>query len=357
MLKLKVAQISPLFESVPPKFYGGTERVVSYLSDELVRQGHDVTLYASGDSITRAKLFSITPEALRLKKFTDPLAFHILQLQEVLEAACNFDILHFHTDYLHFPLSNLAGLPTITTLHGRLDIPELQPLFKKFSHMPVVSISDAQRKPLPQAKWIGTVYHGLPLELYKKGNGIGNYLAFIGRISPEKRVDLAIEIARQAGLQIKVAAKVDKVDEIYFDKHIKHLMELPHVEFLGEIGEDQKNEFLGNALALLFPIDWPEPFGIVMIEAMGCGTPVIAFKRGSVPEIIDEGQTGFIVENVDEAVKALKKIDQLSRDVCRQIFEQRFSVTNMVHQYVKLYKKILEANQSSRLPIAPVNNP
>ena len=356
MWKLKIAQISPLFESVPPKFYGGTERVVSYLSDELVIQGHDVTLYASGDSITRAKLFSITPEALRLKKFTDPLAFHILQLQEVLEAASNFDILHFHTDYLHFPLSNLAGLPTITTLHGRLDIPELQPLFKKFSHMPVVSISDAQRKPLPQAKWIGTVYHGLPLELYKKGNGKGNYLAFIGRISPEKRVDLAIEIARQAGLQIKVAAKVDKVDEIYFDKHIKHLMELPHVEFLGEIGEDQKNEFLGNALALLFPIDWPEPFGIVMIEAMGCGTPVIAFERGSVPEIIDEGQTGFIVENVDQAVKALKKIDQLSRDVCRQIFEQRFSVTNMVHQYVKLYKKILEANQSSR-HIAPVNNP
>lgn len=223
--------------------------------------------------------------------------------------------------------------------------------------MPVVSISDAQRKPLPQAKWIGTVYHGLPLDLYKKGNGNGNYLAFIGRISPEKRVDLAIEIARQAGFQIKVAAKVDKVDEIYFDKHIKHLMELPHVEFLGEIGEDQKNEFLGNALALLFPIDWPEPFGIVMIEAMGCGTPVIAFKRGSVPEIIDEGQTGFIVENVNQAVKALKKIDQLSRDVCRQIFEQRFSVTNMVHQYVKLYKKILEANQSSRLHIAPVNNP
>ena len=355
MRKLRIAQISPLIESVPPKLYGGTERVVAYLTDELVNQGHDVTLFASGDSVTRARLLPITPEALRLKKITDPLAFHVLQLKEVVDRANDYDILHFHTDYLHFPLSELAGLKTITTLHGRLDIEELQQLFNKFSQMPVVSISNAQRKPMPQANWVGTVYHGFPKDLYRQGAGRGNYVAFIGRISPEKRVDIAIEIARQAGVKIKIAAKVDKADEEYFQKYIKHLFNLPHVEYIGEIGENEKNDFLGNAMALLFPIDWPEPFGLVMTEALGCGTPVIAFNRGSVPEIIEDGKTGFIVERAGQAVEALKRIDLLDRDTCRATFETRFSAAGMAKKYTNLYSKILETDQSSMLEPVPVN--
>jgi glycosyltransferase involved in cell wall biosynthesis len=340
---MKIAQIAPLYESVPPKLYGGTERIVAYLTDELVNRGHRVTLFASGDSVTKAKLVAISPRALRLNDHLDPLAHHILQLQEVIERANEFDILHFHTDYLHFPFSHNNNLTTITTLHGRLDIDDLKPIYQKFRDMPVVSISDSQRQPLLMANWIGTVHHGLPLDLYKKGDGKGNYVTFIGRISPEKRVDHAIEIAKRANLKIKIAAKIDKVDQLYFEKEIKHLFKYPHVEFLGEIGEKEKAVLLGNATALLFPIDWREPFGIVIIEALACGTPVIAYNRGSVPEIIAHGKTGYIVENINEAVEALQTINHINRDECRKNFENHFSATIMAKNYLYLYEKLLFA--------------
>lgn len=338
---LKIAQIAPLYESVPPKLYGGTERVVSYLTEELKELGHDVTLFASGDSVTNARLVPIHHNALRLGTCNDPLAYHILQLQEVSERASEFDILHFHTDYLHFPLTRLTGDATLTTLHGRLDLPELLPLYRKFRDRPVVSISDAQRKPLPMAGWVNTVYHGLPLNLYRPGDGKGGYVAFIGRISPEKRVDRAIEIAGRAGIHIKIAAKIDRADEAYYEKQIRHLFDLPFVEYIGEIGEKEKGDFLGNAKALLFPIDWPEPFGMAMIEAMACGTPVIAFNCGSVPEVIEDGLSGYIVEDVEQAAAALNRIDRISRTVCRRMFENRFSATRMANDYVRLYEKLL----------------
>lgn len=343
---MKIAQISPLYESVPPKLYGGTERVVSYLTEELVKQGHEVTLFASGDSRTSAKLVSHVFSSLRLNKnVEDPLAHHVVQMQDVAERAHEFDILHFHTDYLHFPFSALLKRPHLTTLHGRLDIPDLQYVYHKFKDQPVVSISDAQRKPLKQANWLGTIYHGLPLDLYQKGKGDGDYVAFIGRISREKRPDRAIEIARRAGIKIKIAAKVDKADKEYFEKHIKHLLEQPHVEFIGEIGEGRKGDFLGKAKALLFPIDWPEPFGMVVIEAMACGTPVIAYNGGSVPEIINKGESGFIVDNMDDAVKSLENIDLLDRNRVRETFEKRFSAQIMARNYVSLYEKLSKADQ------------
>jgi Glycosyltransferase len=342
---LKIAQIAPLFESVPPKLYGGTERVVAYLTDELINLGHEVTLFASGDSQTRAKLVAITPEALRLKNCTDQMAGHILQLQEVLDRAHEFDLLHFHTDYLHFPVSRMGKLKTLTTLHGRLDIPELKPLYRKFRDMPVVSISQSQRNPLYMANWVGTVYHGLPANLYQQGPGDGDYVAFIGRVSPEKRVDRAIEIARLANMKIKIAAKIDKADERYFEKEIRHLFAQPHVEYLGEVGEAEKNELLGHAKALLFPIDWPEPFGMVMIEAMACGTPVIAFNHGSVPEVVEHGKTGFIVNNVEKAAEALQAIHLINRGDCRDTFEKKFSATVMAENYIRLYKQLLHRQQ------------
>jgi glycosyltransferase involved in cell wall biosynthesis len=338
---MKIAQIAPLFESVPPKLYGGTERVVAYLTDELINQGHEVTLFASGDSVTKAQLVAITPEALRLNCCTDQWAGHILQLQEVMDRAHEFDLLHFHTDYLHFPLTRLSGKNTLTTLHGRLDIPELKPLYKKFSDIPVVSISNAQRRPLPMANWAGTVYHGLPVDLYPPGKGDGDYVVFVGRISPEKRVDRAIEIARRANLTLKIAAKIDKADQRYFEKQIRHLLNQPHVEYLHEVGEEQKSSLIGNAKALLFPIDWPEPFGIVLIEAMACGTPVIAYNHGSVPEIIEHGKTGFIVDSIDKAAEALQNIHLISREECRAAFEKRFTATVMAENYVRLYEKSL----------------
>ena len=338
---MRIAQIAPLYESVPPKLYGGTERVVAYLTDELVNQGHDVTLFASGDSITKATLVAVSPSALRLSNHLDPLAYHILQLQEVFERTKEFDILHFHTDYLHFPFSSNKDLTTITTLHGRLDIDDLKPIYKKFSRMPVVSISNAQREPLPMANWIGTVYHGLPLHLYEKGEGKGNYVTFIGRISPEKRADRAIEIARRTNMKIKIAAKIDKADEVYFQKEIEHLFRLPHVEYLGEIGEKAKSELLRNAVALLFPIDWREPFGMVTIEAHACGTPVIAYNHGSVPEIIAHGKNGYVVKDIDEAVEALQNIHLIDRNECRKNFESRFSATIMAKNYLRLYEKLL----------------
>ena len=342
---MRIAQIAPLYESVPPKFYGGTERVVSYLTDELVKLGHHVTLFASGDSVTTAKLVAACPHSLRLIAHTDPLAYHIVQLQQVVERAHDFDILHFHIDYLHFPFSYNSDATTITTLHGRLDIEDLKPVYQKFRQVPVVSISNAQRQPLPIANWIGTVYHGLPLNLYKMGQGRGNYVTFIGRISPEKRADRAIEIARRANVRIKIAAKIDKADQSYFDQEIKHLFKLPHVEYLGELGENDKAELLRDATALLFPIEWREPFGMVTIEAHACGTPVIAYPHGSVPEIITDGKDGFIVHDIDEAVTALQNIHRISRDDCRKNFESRFTATIMAQNYLRLYEKLLGANR------------
>jgi glycosyltransferase involved in cell wall biosynthesis len=340
---VRIAQIAPLYESVPPRSYGGTERVVAYLTDELVAQGHDVTLFASADSTTRAALVPCAPQALRLCPGSiDSLAHHVLMLERLIGAADAFDVLHFHIDYLHFPLSRRCGWPNVTTLHGRLDIPDLPPIYEEFREMPVVSISDAQRAPLPQACWQATVPHGLPADLHAFSPGPGSYLAFLGRISPEKRVDRAVEIARRAGLRLRVAAKVDRVDREYFKDRIAPLFEEPFVEYLGEIGEPEKTAFLGGAAALLFPIDWPEPFGLVMIEALACGTPVIAWRGGSVAEVIDHGRTGFIVESMDEAVAAVRAIDTIDRAACRAAFDARFTAARMAADYVAVYDRLLD---------------
>lgn len=339
---MKIAQIAPLYESVPPKMYGGTERIVSYLSDTLIKLGHDVTLFASGDSETLARLVPVCPSSLRLdKQSTDPLAHHINELQMVQDRLHAFDILHYHIEHLHFPLARINKKPQITTLHNRLDMPDLQYLYDTFNDMPVVSISNSQRAPLPQAHWAGTVYHGIPRDLYPYGEGTGNYVAFIGRISPEKRVDRAIEVAKKAGIKLKIAAKIDKESQEYYEESIQHLMDHPLIEFIGEIGEAQKGELMGNAKALLFPIDWPEPFGMVMVESMACGTPVIAYGCGAVPEVVDAGQTGYIVQSIEEAVTALENIDQISRRECRQVFEQRFTADKMTENYINVYKQML----------------
>lgn len=340
---MKIAQVAPLYEAVPPKMYGGTERIVSHLTEELVRQGHQVTLFAAGDSITTARLIPICRQGLRMDTACiDPITYHIVQVQEVIDRASQFDIIHFHTDYLHFPASQCYGYNHVTTLHGRLDLPDLQPLYRKFSAIPLISISNSQRIPIPFANWITTIYHGLPLNLYHAGKGEGNYLAFIGRISPEKRVDLAIEIAKKTGIRLKIAAKIDNADKEYFESKIRHLLNDPLVEFIGEISEDQKSEFLGNAIALLFPIDWPEPFGLVLIESMACGTPVIAFTRGSVTEIIDESITGYKVNTVDQAADAVNKLHLINRRECRRRFEERFGAPGMAHNYIKVYEHLIE---------------
>lgn len=339
---MKIAQVAPLYESVPPVTYGGTERVVSYLTEELVAQGQDVTLFASGDSQTAAKLVPGSPRSLRLSgKSIDHLAHHIAMLDDVMRMAPEFDVIHFHIDYMHFPLSRYCALPSLTTLHGRLDLPDLIPVYKKFLDAPLVSISLSQRKPLPRVNWIGNVSHGLPMDLLTFQPKTGDYLAFLGRISPEKRVDRAIEIARRAGMPLKIAAKIDKADREYYESTIKPLMSQPHVEFIGEIGEHQKSEFLGNAYAYLFPIDWPEPFGLTMIEAMACGTPTIAFNCGSVSEIMQQGLTGFIVEDMDQAVVAVEKISTIERTACRNVFEKRFTATRMAENYVDLYHSMV----------------
>ncbi len=340
--RLRIAQVSPLYESVPPKYYGGTERIVSYLTEALVRQGHEVTLFASGDSQTSARLIAPYPKALRLTgPHLDNLAVHVLLLETVRQHAWEFDVIHFHVDYLHFPISRMHQLRQITTLHGRLDCTGLDALYREFSDMPVVSISDAQRTPLPEANWLKTVYHGLPRNLYSLGQGKGNYLAFVGRISPEKQVDHAIEIARRGGMRIRIAAKIDPNDRDYFDK-VKHLLQSPHVDFLGEVGEPEKEQLLQNAAALIFPIDWPEPFGLVMIEAMACGTPVIAYRRGSVPEVLTEGLTGYIVDGIDEAVRAVDRIESIDRGRCREEFLRRFTASRMAKDYVGVYQQLLE---------------
>jgi glycosyltransferase involved in cell wall biosynthesis len=344
---MRIAQVAPLFESVPPKYYGGTERVVSYLTEELVRQGHDVTLFASGDSVTKARLVTGCQRSLRLDKHCiDKLAHQTVMLERVFQHAADFDIVHFHVDYLHFPLSRRQPITNVTTLHGRLDIPDLVPLYQEFRDMRVISISNAQRVPLPWANWQATVYHGLPVDLYQFRPQPGSYLAFVGRISPEKRVDRAIEIAKRVQIPVKIAAKVDPVDRHYFKSTIKPLLCEPLVEFIGEIGEGEKDEFLGNAYALLLPIDWPEPFGLVMVEAIACGTPVIAYRDGAVPEVIEEGHTGFVVEELEDAVEAVRRIPELSRKRCREVFEKRFTATRMAHDYVKVFERLIGGKQN-----------
>jgi glycosyltransferase involved in cell wall biosynthesis len=341
---MKVAQIAPLYESVPPRLYGGTERMVSYLTDELVCQGHDVTLYASADSVTLAELRPVCEKALRLqgKKIIDPLAHHVRMLEMVAQEASEFDIAHFHIDYLHFPVTRRQNFASVTTLHGRLDIPDIHPLFREFPEMNLVSISDAQRQPMKWANWVGTVHHGLPEGLYPPSYDAGRYLAFLGRISPEKRVDRAIEIAKRVGLPLKIAAKVDAADKDYFESEIRGLLDHPLVEYIGEIGEHEKAEFLGKALALMFLVDWQEPFGLVLTEAMACGTPVIAYRMGSVPEVIDDGISGYIVESMDAAAEAVGRIDALDRRTIRRVFEQRFSARRMCQDYIDIYQRIRE---------------
>jgi len=351
---MRIAQVAPLYESVPPKYYGGTERVVSYLTEELVREGHEVTLFASGDSETAARLVAVAPRSLRLdERCQDQLAHHMLLLERVFSVASEFDVIHFHIDYLHFPLSRCRPHPHITTLHGRLDLPDLQPLYAEFREMPVVSISNSQREPLPQANWQATVYHGLPSDLYRFQPHAGKYLAFIGRFSPEKGADRAIEIAKRARIPLKLAAKVDRVDEVYFNTEIKPLLDDPLIENIGEIGEGEKAEFLGNAYALLFPVDWPEPFGLVMIEGMACGTPVIAFRRGSVEEVMEDGRSGFVVDDVDQAIAAVARVGDLDRAGVRAAFDARFTAPHMAADYVRVYERIIANRQRrARAPAA-----
>lgn len=339
---MKIAQVAPLYESVPPSLYGGTERVVSWLTEELVRLGHEVTLFASGDSLTTARLVPACKKALRLDSTcVDQLAHHVIMLDQVFSEKENFDIIHFHVDYLHFPYSRRQQTAHITTLHGRLDLPDLQPLYRHFRDIPVVSISDAQREPLPWANWQGTIHHGLPQNSFRLGSGKGGYLAFLGRTSPEKGLDQAIEIAKRAEMPLKIAAKIDRVDVQYFETIIKPLLDHPLIEFIGEIGYPEKNNFLGNAAGLLFPINWREPFGLVMIEAMACGTPVIAYPLGSVPEVVEEGVTGFMVPGLESAVNAVQSLGEIDRRKCRRHFEQHFNAERMANDYLNIYQRLI----------------
>jgi glycosyltransferase involved in cell wall biosynthesis len=358
---MRIAQIAPLIESVPPRLYGGTERIVSHLTGALVAEGHDVTLFASGQSITTAKLVPCCAQALRLNpNVRDPIPYYMVMLDKVRRMASQFDVLHFHIDQFHFPIFHELAARTITTLHGRQDLPDLKHLYAGFPDMPLVSISNAQRRHVPDTAFVGTVYHGLPADLLTPTlNARGGYLAFLGRISPEKRVDRAIEIARAVGLPLKIAAKVDRVDEDYFRREIEPLLSLPGIQYIGEIDERRKARFLGDARALLFPIDWPEPFGLVMIEAMACGTPVLAFQHGSVPEIIDCGVTGEVVASVSEAIRTVGRVLALDRGNVRRRFEERFTATRMARDYVRLYQRQLRhltRTQERQLPMV-VNPP
>src|SRR5712672_3141225 len=340
---MRIAQVAPLTEAVPPKLYGGTERVVCWLTEELVALGHDVTLFASGDSHTSAKLDAIWPKALRLDgAIRDPNALHMMMLERVRRQAGEFDILHFHLDYYPFSLFSRQATPFVTTLHGRLDLPEHQPVFDVFSSVPVVSISNAQRRPLPHAHWVKTIHHGLPSRLLMPSHVKRDYLAFLGRIAPEKAVDRAIHIAHRCGIPLKIAAKVDNADRDYFEAQIRPLLDSPLIEYLGEIGDHEKSNFLSGAMALLATIDWPEPFGLVMIEAMACGTPVIAFNRGSVPEVIDDGLTGFIVHDEATAIAAVDRLGELDCQTVRQTFERRFTARRMAEDYLDLYEELRE---------------
>jgi glycosyltransferase involved in cell wall biosynthesis len=351
---MRIAQIAPLYEAVPPRLYGGTERVVSWLTEELVALGHDVTLFASGDSHTSAKLEPMWPCALRLDgSVREPTALHVTMLEHIYRRSNEFDLLHFHLDYFPFSLFLRQATPFVTTFHGRLDLPELQPVFKTFSSLPLISISDSQRRPVPNARWVRTIHHGMPETLLAPVPAEQRYLAFLGRISPEKRVDRAIQIAARCGIKLKIAAKIDPADRDYFEENIRPLISSNNVEFIGEIGDAEKPAFLSGALALIVPIDWPEPFGIVMIEAMACGTPVIAFNRGSVPEVVEDGVTGFIVEDETSAVGAIRRLPQLSRTLIRQRFEERFTARRMARDYLDVYGELIKAAIPRPRLIAP----
>lgn len=358
---MRIAQVAPLWESVPPKLYGGTERIVSYVTEELVAMGHDVTLFASGDSETAARLEAICPQALRLNTGIFNRDAPLMMLREKgLGSARDFDVIHSHLDFTGFPLARRNPVPVVTTLHGRLDLPELEPVYREFSEMPLVSISDAQRRPLPWANWAGTVYHGLPRNLYTFHPQSGGYLAYLGRTAPEKRPGHAIEIAKRTGIPLRIAAKVDRVDRTYFEAEIEPLLDHPLIEFVGEISDAEKDEFIGNAMAVVCPYDWPEPFGLVLIEAFACGTPVIAYRRGSIPEIVDHGVTGFICETIEEMVDAVDQVPLIDRKQCRAAFDERFTADRMARDYVALYERLLledGAVQAARnMPFERSNN-
>ena len=342
---MKIAQVAPLAESVPPKLYGGTERVVSWLTEDLVRRGHHVTLFASGDSETRAELVPVVPRALRCDpNVKDYQPYNLLLVDQVYQRAEEFDVIHFHIDMIHYPMFRALADRVITTLHGRLDVPDLKLFYRAFAELPLVSISQAQRKPLPPVNWLATVYHGLPKNLCRPcANARGDYLAFVGRICPEKGIEDAIAIARRTGIPLKIGAKVDPVDRAYFEARIERELDDPLIEYLGEVNDAEKNELLGNALAMLFPICWPEPFGLVMIEAAACGTPVIAYPCGSVPEIVEDNVTGFLVRNVEEAVHAVTRVRMLDRNVIRRRFEYRFTVEQMTAKYLDVYRRLLDS--------------
>jgi glycosyltransferase involved in cell wall biosynthesis len=343
---MRIAQVAPLFERVPPVTYGGTERVVAYLTDALVELGHDVTLFASGDSVTRARLVAASPRSLRLDTACrDTMAPQIRELELVSRMAHRFDVIHFHTGFLHLPLARHLPAPSLTTMHGRLDLDGLAPLMRDFADAPLVSISNNQRRPYPNQAWSSTIYHGLPPQLLPFRASPDDYVAFIGRISPEKRVDRAIEIARRAGLELRIAAKIDVADREYFAADIAPLLEQPHVHYLGEIGEHEKADLLGGARALLFPIDWPEPFGMVVIEALSCGTPVLAWPEGSVPELLEHGVNGWMVDSIDAAVDALRHVDAIDRHACRATFEKRFTADRMARDYGAVYKRLIDASR------------
>jgi glycosyltransferase involved in cell wall biosynthesis len=345
---MRIAQVAPLVESVPPKHYGGTERIVAYLTEELVRLGHNVTLFATGDSVTSAELVPVCRRSLRQNKHAnDYLSREVLLMDHVMQRADEFDVIHFHTGCLHYLISRHLKVPHVTTLHGRLDTSELLRLYERFREIPMISISNAQRAPWPCANWQATIYHGLPQDLFRFHPEPGGYLAFLGRASPEKRVDRAIEIAKRAKMPLKIAAKVDRADRRYFKREIEPLLNNPHIEWLGEVGGKDKDDFLGNAYALLFPIDWPEPFGLVMIEAMACGTPIIAYDRGSVPEVMENGVTGFIVSEIEQAVKAVGRVRDLSRARCREVFEKRFTANRMASDYMNVYTRLADSRMRS----------
>jgi glycosyltransferase involved in cell wall biosynthesis len=339
---MRIAQIAPLAEAVPPILYGGTERVVSWLTEELVRQGHNVTLFASGDSQTSAELVPVVKQALRLDPTVrDFSPYHFMMLDKVMQRAHEFDVLHFHIDILHYNLFRSMSDRMVTTLHGRLDLPDLKPFYRAFPEMPLVSISDSQRKPMPPVNWLDTIYHGLPADLHRLNTKPDGYLAFLGRISPEKGPEHAIAIAQRTGIPLKIAAKVDNADKVYFEERVKPLLDNPLIDYIGEIDETRKTEFLGNARALLFPINWPEPFGLVMIEAMACGTPVVAYRHGSVPEVMEDGVTGFVVSDLESAIDAVNRIGTLDRAGVRAIFDARFTVERMAQCYVAAYERLI----------------
>lgn len=340
---MRIAQVAPLVESVPPRHYGGTERIISYLTEELVRFGHKVTLFASGDSVTNAELVPVCRRSFRQnKRAKDYLSREVLLIDHVMERAGEFDLIHFHTGCLHYLICRHLPVPHLTTLHGRLDTPELLRLYERFRDMPMISISNSQRAPWPCANWRATIYHGLPQNLFRFHPNPGEYLAFLGRASPEKRVDRAIEIAKRVGMPLKIAAKVDRADRRYFKRVVEPLLNDPHIEWLGEISDKDKDAFLGSAYAVLFPIDWPEPFGLVMIEAMACGTPVVAYEGGSVSEVMEDGVTGFIVNEIEQAVEAVGRVGDLNRARCREVFEKRFTASRMASDYINVYMRLAD---------------